>query len=165
MASPPDSTRSEQGDLEVVPAESALRVLPSGRSIAARVGDAGEAIEIRSPDGQLELSIALTDEGPVLRLQGARLELVSPDSVSIQCREFEIETQSDVKLRANGAIEMQSGSELRTKSAGQTFIDGDFVNLNCRDREGYHDAPEQAPEQAALAAENVSQEPDDVSEA
>ncbi len=161
MASPPDSTRSEQGDLEVVPTESALRVLPSGRSIAARVGDAGEAIEIRSPDGQLELSIALTDEGPVLRLQGARLELVSPDSVSIQCREFEIETQSDVKLRANGAIEMQSGSELRTKSAGQTFIDGDFVNLNCRDREGYHDAPEQA----ALSAENLSQKPDDVSKA
>ncbi len=157
MASTSDTPQSQQGDLEVVPGESALRVLPSGRSITARVGDEGEAIEIHSPEGQLELSISLTEEGPVLRLQGARLELISPDSVSVQCREFEVATSSSVQLRANGAIDMQSGSDISTKSAGQTFIDGDFVNLNCRDREGYHDAPGQE----ALAADSGSEEPNE----
>ena len=94
----------------------------------------------------------------MVRIQGAKLELVSPGSVSLQCRQFELETTSDVRLRAKGAIEMQTGSELRTKSAGQTFIDGDYVNLNCRDRQGYHDAP-QPP---ALAADNTLEESDEV---
>jgi hypothetical protein len=141
MVSPPDAPRPEQGDIEVARRDSALRILPSGRSITAHVGDAGEAIEIRSPDGQLEISIALTEDGPILRLEGAKLELVSPDSVSLQCRQFDLETSSNVNLRAHGSIDMRTDSELRTKSAGNTYLDGDFVNLNCLDRAGYHDDP------------------------
>ena len=64
-------------------------------------------------------------------------------------------------VRAKGSIDMHSGSELRAKSRGKTYIDGDFVNLNCRDRTGYHDDPAlagalDAPDQAALSAPTES---------
>ena len=134
--------------------DSRVRVLPSGRSIVARVGDAGEAIEIHSPRGEMELRISLTDEGPVLSLHGASLELVSSENVSVRCKQFEIETEAGVSLRAGGDIELQSEAEIRTKTAGSTWIDGDYVQLNCRERTGYHDDPALAelPEAASADA-------------
>jgi hypothetical protein len=159
-SSQPGTSEVQTHDVAEVPNESAIRILPSGRSIVASIGEAGEAIEIHSPEGELELSIALTEEGPVVRIQGAKLDLVSTDSISVQCKHFELETESDIRLRAKGAIEMETHSELRTKSAGQTFFDGDYVNLNCRDRQGYHDALEQ-PE---LPADTALEEPDDAPE-
>ena len=136
--------------------ESRVRVLPSGRSIIARVGDEGEAIEIRSPEGEMELRITLTDEGPVLSLHGARLELVSPETVAVRCKRFEVETES-VSLRATGDIEIQGEAEFRTRTVGSTWIDGDYVNLNCRERTGYHDDPAMAA-LAQVASEDASSE-------
>ena len=89
----------------------------------------------------MELRVTLTDEGPVLSLQGARLELVSPGSVAVRCKQFEVETEAGVSFRAGGDIEMHSEAEIRTRTAGSTWIDGDYVNLNCRERTGYHDDP------------------------
>ena len=78
--------------------------------------------------------------------------ILSPERVALRCRQFDVETESGVSLRAAGDIELQSEAEIRTKTAGSTWIDGDYVNLNCRERTGYHDDPalaEQASEDAS----------------
>ena len=45
-----------------------------------------ETLEVVSPDGDVEVSIRLSPEGPVLKLRGARLEIESTDVVAVNCR-------------------------------------------------------------------------------
>ena len=97
------------------------RLLPSGRSVAVRIGECGETLEVRSPDGAVEVRIDLTDEGPVVRLRGARLELESP-SVAVRCGTFDV--------RAEGPLTM-TGRELRVKTEEDVHLNGGVIRLNC----------------------------------
>jgi hypothetical protein len=106
-------------------------VLPSGRTVTVRADGGTEAIEIRSPGGEMELRIALTDRGPVLSLRGARLEIDAADAVAVNCRQFEVHAAEGVVLTAAGDVAIRSG--------GDTSIDGRLVKLNCQDRGGYPD--------------------------
>lgn len=119
-----------------------LRVLPSGRSIVVTAQGGREAIEVRSAQGDLEVRVELTDQGPVLSIRGARLEIDSTDTVAVTCRQFELNAQDQLRLHAGGEVGLTTEGEIKMKSAQQTFIDGDYVNLNCLDRKGYHDDPD-----------------------
>ena len=123
--------RAKDGIVQVVP-------LPSGTTLTVRAGTDGEEINLRTAGGTLELKIRLTEDGPVLSLKGATLEIEATDRVAVNCREFSVHAEEGVDLTA-GDVRVQSGSEIRMKSAAQTYIDGDYVNLNCLDRVGYHD--------------------------
>jgi hypothetical protein len=89
------------------------RQLPSGRSVVLRVGDA-EELEVRSPDGEVEVRIVLTPSGPVVRLRGARLELEAAESVDVRCRDFNV--------RAD---------EMRVKTDGDIHMNAAVIRLNC----------------------------------
>ena len=117
----------------------APRQLPSGRSVIVSAEAGREAIEIRSANGEMEIRIALTDQGPVLQLRGARLQIDSTDTVAVNCRDFEINASNGIKLASGGDIDIVNAGETRMKTQGSTWIDADFVNLNCLDRKGYHD--------------------------
>ena len=87
----------------------------------------------------MELSIRITEDGPVLSLRGVRLEIEAADQIAVNCREFALHARDGVRLSSGGDVEVRSDAEIRTRSAGTTFIDADYVNLNCLDRTGYHD--------------------------
>lgn len=142
---------AEAGSMNPLAMGTTKNVLPSGRRLELQVGDSEERLEIRSPEGELELSVVLTADGPVLKLRGARLEIDSNDTVAVQCRRFELNTEEDVALHAKGSIQMNTDDEVRVKSAQQTFIDGDYVNINCLERTGYHDEEEAKAEAEAEA--------------
>jgi len=137
----------KQTDLaEDAPAVPAVRdsrsLLPSGRTVVVKAHEHTEEIEVRSSGGEVEVRIVLTEQGPILRLRGARLEIDSSDTVAVNCRQFEVNASHGVQLRTAGDVEVQSDAEIRLKSGGETYIDGDYVNLNCLDRRGYHDEGE-----------------------
>lgn len=90
-------------------------VLPSGRSVRLRVSNGTEELEVRSPDGDVEVRIVLTDAGPVVHLRAARLHLDATEDVTVACRRFEVEATDEVRLRA----------------AGDVHVNGDVVRLNC----------------------------------
>ncbi|MCB9464391.1 MAG: hypothetical protein H6682_11930 [Candidatus Eisenbacteria bacterium] len=119
---------------ELIPAP-----LPSGRRLLLETTDRGESLVVVSPGGSVELSIELTPTGPVLRLQGARLEIDSTESVALKCKSFELQTQEELRLHAGSGVQVTTDGEVRMKSAQQTYIDADYVNLNCLERTGYHD--------------------------
>jgi hypothetical protein len=102
--------------------EAMERALPSGRRLALRIGSAGEEIEIRSPAGDVEVRIALTDAGPVVSLRAARLELNAADAVAVRCRDFGVEASGEIKLEAN---------EVRAQTEGDIHLNGAFIRLNC----------------------------------
>jgi phage gp45-like len=116
------------------------RALPSGKTVVVRADGRTEEIEVRSSTGALEIRIVLTDQGPVLTLCGARLEINATDTVAVNCKHFAVRAAEGVVLDAAGDIALVSGQETRLRSAGDTFIDGKLLKLNCQDRTGYADA-------------------------
>lgn len=103
-----------------------------------------------SARGDLEMSIELTPQGPVVRLRGASLEIDSSESVAVRCKSFHLRTESELEIQAGGDVRMGSDREIRVRSAGQTFLDGDYVNINCLERTGYHDESSAAAEGGAI---------------
>jgi phage gp45-like len=103
--------------------ESAEKLLPSGRSVVVKLNEGREELEIRAPDGAVEVQIVLTESGPVVRLHGARLELAATETVAVDCKRFEVHTSEATKLESDG--------ELRVKTADDVHINGKFIRLNC----------------------------------
>jgi len=119
------------------------RSLPSGRSVMLRVDHEGETLEIRAPNGEVEVGIALTPQGPLLRLRGVRLQIDSSDSVDVRCRNLRFRADESLELHAGSGVMVTSERDVRVRTEGQTHIDGDWVNINCEDRTGtgWHDDP------------------------
>jgi hypothetical protein len=113
--------------------------LPSGTTVDVRTDPTGESITVRSAAGTIDLTIRITDQGPVLSLKGIRLEIEAADAVAVNCREFAVTASEGMRLTSGADLAIASGAEIRMKSAGSTFVDADVVNLNCLDRTGYHD--------------------------
>jgi hypothetical protein len=128
-------------------------MLPSGRSVSFTADGAREELQVRSAQGQMELRITLTKDGPVLSLSGVRLEINSSDAVSVNCRAFEVSAAEGVRMRTLGDVAIAAGGELRAKTGGKMHLDGEMVNLNCGDRAGYPD--EQTAEAAQAAIDRV----------
>ena len=148
------------------PADQTRQQLPSGRSILIKAGQTDEQIELRSADGQTELRITMTEDGPIVTLIAAKLEIESSHTVSVNCARFEVNTQDAVAIRSQGDVTIQSDADTHLKSGAQTFIDGDYVNLNCLDRTGYHDqdsceageTPPQLTHQDQPASESIGED-------
>jgi hypothetical protein len=103
-----------------------LSRLPSGRLLHAIVGGRGEVLEVRSPEGRLELRVRLTDEGPVLELDAARLDLTSIGAIDLSCERFAV--------RARQGVDIHSDAEVAIRGTGNVHVDGDNVLLNCGER-------------------------------
>ena len=123
----------------IEPTGTHLQHLPSGATLTVRADSGGEEIQLRSANGAMELRIRMTDDGPVVSLHGVKLEIEAADSIAVTCREFTVNSQEAVRLTTGGNFEVRSASEIRMRSANETFLDGDYVMLNCQDRTGYHD--------------------------
>jgi hypothetical protein len=110
------------------------RPLPSGRSVLLRVADGREELEVRGPEGAVELVVLLTADGPVVRLSGARLELESLDAVAVRCRRFEVEAAEAAHLHSAGEVRL-TGEEVRVRTEGDIHMDGAVIRLNCEEAE------------------------------
>ncbi len=105
------------------------RALPSGRSVTIRASAAGEQVEVRSPDGEVEVTIELTPQGPLVRLRGARLELAASE-VRVDCDRFSVEARHSTEIRTEGDVHIAAGGELRVQTEQDTHINGKMIYLN-----------------------------------
>jgi hypothetical protein len=96
--------------------------LPSGRRVALVLGEGGEEVRVHAPDGQVEVTITLTDAGPVVRLSAAKLQLDAVEQVSVTCQDF--------KLKTSGGVDIQSEDEIHMKSPKDVFVEGAIIWLN-----------------------------------
>ncbi|MDX2131403.1 MAG: hypothetical protein SFY69_05060 [Planctomycetota bacterium] len=132
---------NERGAIRRVPpaASDAARVLPSGRTVEVGADERGERIEVRSPDGVLEIAIALTAQGPVLQVRGARLEIESTDAVALKCREFSVHADEGMKLSTGGTLDVRAQGEIGMTTMADARLDAAVIHLNCGDRSAYPD--------------------------
>lgn len=91
-------------ETETVTEESRDVYLRDGRTLKIHEHDGDDLVEIRSSSGQVEVRIQLTDEGPVLRMESARLELRASEQVSIESKRVEIKATDEVTVDANGDV-------------------------------------------------------------
>lgn len=115
------------------------RVLPSGRQVVVDASAQGERIEVRAPDGSLEIAIALTPEGPVLQVRGARLEIDSTDAVALRCKEFALHAEQGISLTSGGRAEVRAQGEVAITSMADARLDAAVIHLNGGDRSAYPD--------------------------
>jgi hypothetical protein len=104
--------------------------LPSGRSVVVKVDGGREELEIRSPSGEMEVRITLTESGPVVNLRGARLEMEATDAVALRCRRFEVQSTEGTELTSSGDVQI-TGRELKVRTERDIHMKGEVIRLNC----------------------------------
>lgn len=130
MNTPAESTESTVRAAQVGLEPVSGRRLPSGRSVVLKLADNQEELEVRSPAGEVEVRIFLTDRGAVVRLSGARLELDSADTVALTCRRLQVQTQEGTELLSDGDVRV-TGREMRLKTESDIHVNGGVIHLNC----------------------------------
>ena len=76
--------------------------LRDGRKVVVR----DQLVEIRNEAGMVEVRIQMTETGPVLQVEAARMQLKASESVSIESKKVEIKTEEDVEVEAKGEIRL-----------------------------------------------------------
>ncbi len=78
--------------------------LRNGRRLVVSEQHGDQLVEIRNESGMLEVRIRLTEEGPVLQMDVARLQLKASESVQIESKRVEIKSSEDMSLTADGDL-------------------------------------------------------------
>jgi hypothetical protein len=133
MAHDDDDDRETQRLAEAAETESAeeKRVyLDQGRSLAVSREGAHQVVDIRAASGQLELRVKLTEEGPVLVLEGVKVQVHAAESFDIKCREFNIEATESTVIASKGELKIKADGELDIDSPEDIHIRGKVIWLN-----------------------------------
>ena len=93
--------------------------LREGRTLSI---DDGELLEVRSASGQLELRIRLTEDGPVLQMESAKLQLKATESIEIASKRVEI--------TATETLQLKSENEIKADAEGEVRVNGKMIYLN-----------------------------------
>jgi hypothetical protein len=104
--------------------------LPLGRKVSLRVGKEAAAIEVRSPEGEVEVLIELTETGPVVRLRGAKLEVESAEELAFRCKKLEIAASEKAELSSGGDVKITSGKDLDLEAKKDVKVVGARIFLN-----------------------------------
>lgn len=89
-------------------------ILAHGRTLACSAD--GDRIELRSPSGELELTIELGPDGPRLRVRAVNLELEAAKAIRMKCETFALEADRDASIRApHGAIALVANDDVDVK--------------------------------------------------
>jgi hypothetical protein len=128
--------------------------LASGRAVRASRSGPDDVIELIGKDGQLEIAVIMTDRGPILRVDAARIELRA-DAMALRCNELDVECGERMSVRCDGASEEvvrgaksttvlqkwtasgraidlhAQGGELSVSASENLRIDGKNVLINC----------------------------------
>jgi hypothetical protein len=84
-------------------------------------GPDGDLVQFLSRHGQVTLSVLLTEQGPVLRFEGASLILQASGSLSIEA--------DDLHLRGRNGVSLTSDGNLALRAEGDLTSEGRIQNL------------------------------------
>jgi hypothetical protein len=103
MAGSPKEKLHTHGGAEEVSDEREV-YLRHGRKLV--VGDVGadQLVEIRNESGMLEVRIRLTEHGPVLQMESARLSLKASEAVEIESKQVAIKATEHIDVTATGDV-------------------------------------------------------------
>ena len=71
----------------------------------------GQLVEIRNESGMVEIRIQLTEQGPVLQVEAARMQLKASESVQIESKKIELKSEEGTEIESEGDVRVR-GNEL-----------------------------------------------------
>lgn len=104
--------------------------LESGREIQVSHGGNEDILEVIEPTGKVSLKVRLTENGPIMLLEGVKLEIKGSNSVSIESKEIAIKAENKATLESNGTLDIQSEDEMNVKSTDEVKVRGKMIHLN-----------------------------------
>jgi len=78
--------------------------LRDGRKLVLAEQGGEQLVEIRNGAGMLEVRIRLTDDGPVLQMESAKLSLKASEAVEIESQKIAIRASETIDVTANGDV-------------------------------------------------------------
>lgn len=103
--------------------------LRDGRKLVVSDRAADQLVEIRNPSGMLELRIRLTEEGPVLQMESARLQLKATEAVEIESQRVEIKGSERVEVNG-GQVQVSGEEDVKVDAKGEVRVVGKMIYLN-----------------------------------
>lgn len=104
--------------------------LQHGRTLAVSAAGTTEVIEIRAAGGQVELRIRMTEDGPVLQLDGVKLAVNAAESIQMQCKTFSVQASESVEIASKGGVAVKAEAEMDIESTKDVRVRGDKIFLN-----------------------------------
>ena len=104
--------------------------LDSGRQVLVHSDEKGELLEIVERGGEVVMAVRLTDEGPIVSVQGARLELRSTESIALEAKNVTIKAEEKAVLKSEGSMDIGSSKKMAIKSEDDIRVVGKMIYLN-----------------------------------
>jgi hypothetical protein len=101
----------------------------SGRRILIRSKEKEEFLEIVE-GGEVVVTIRLSDEGPVVTVQGAHLEFKSIESLSLEAKEVKIKAEKEASIESMGRLKIDSSKKMDIHSEDDIRVVGKIIHLN-----------------------------------
>ena len=104
--------------------------LDSGRQVLVHSDEKGELLEILERGGKAVVTVRLTDEGPVVTVQGAHLELKSTDTIALDARKVRIKAKEEASIESEGTLKIESSKNMDVTSEDDIRVVGKMIHLN-----------------------------------
>ena len=104
--------------------------LDSGRQVMVHSSEKDELIEIAESDGEIIMKVRMTDDGPVISVRGAHLELKSTETIALEAKKIKIKAKEKVVVESNGGLEIDSSKKINIHSNDDICVAGKIIHLN-----------------------------------
>jgi uncharacterized protein (DUF2345 family) len=96
--------------------------LRDGRKLVVTEQGGDQLVEVRAASGMVEVRIQLTEQGPVLQMESARLSLKAAESVEIASKRVDIKATEQVRITSEDKVEVEA--------EGDVVVHGKAIWLN-----------------------------------
>src|SRR5438874_5752664 len=105
-------------------ADAKTTYLSGGRTLTVSAEATGEVVELRNPSGLLELRVRITEEGPVLSVEGVKIALRGAEAVTVETKRFDVKAAEGLTLHSDGELDVTSEKEMKIKSTDDVVVRG-----------------------------------------
>jgi hypothetical protein len=102
--------------------------LASGRRV--HIDRDASTLQIKSPEGQLELTLRCTPDGCVLSFSALNLELSTPGKLDVRCAELVVDARERLELNTGGDYSSRVAGTCSTRVAGRVETEADELFLS-----------------------------------
>lgn len=105
--------------------------LVGGQRLVLERSPREDVLRFVTTDGRVTLSIHVTEQGPVLRFEGASLAIQAAGELSIEAQHLRLHGHAGMTLTAGGDVTLATPGDLHTHARTQN-ITADLGNVNVR---------------------------------
>ena len=103
--------------------------LRDGRKLVVSEQGGESLVEVRGASGMLEVRIRLTEQGPVLQMDSARLQLRASEAVEIESAKVAIRGAEQVEV-SGGSVKVAGEEDVEVDAKRDVRVTGKMIWLN-----------------------------------